>query len=136
MLVLMSTFIFNLNDTTALSDSVMAQVIKLSEACQPVATDAETNVCDVIIAGVICLAIVGVALIAKCAVLSWKKAEITFKVKECNAKNVNDKEESERKLAANRQERLWDLLKEQIEKNSQDKNKYDAAWDAYKDALK
>lgn len=86
----MSTFIFNLNDTTALNDSVVAQVIKLSEACKPVMTEAETNGLDVWIVFIICIAIVLVALIAGWALLSWKSAEI--KAANNNSEDKNEEE--------------------------------------------
>ena len=108
----MNTFIINLNDTTALSDSVVAKIIKLSEASQPVVTEAGTNWADFAIVGIICLAIVAVALIAKCAVLSWKKAEIAFKEKERNDKEAKEEKDETRKQKANLLNKLLDFQKE------------------------
>lgn len=109
----MSTFIFNLNDTTALSDSVVAIVLKLSETSQPIVTEAETNGFDVIIVCVICLAIVLVALIAMCGFLSWKKAELEALKEERKEKNENDNNECERKTRNDLIDKLLDALKNQ-----------------------
>ena len=72
----MSTFIINLNDTIALSDSAVVELAKVINTCQPCLREVETNCNDVKIVAIICIAIVIVALIARCAVLSWKDAEI------------------------------------------------------------
>ncbi len=105
----MSTFIINLNDTTALSDSVIAKVIKLSDAFQPVVTEAETNCNDVMIVGIVCLAIVLVALIAKCTVRSWQKAGINAANVERNAKE-KEADIAERKKKADALNKLIDYL--------------------------
>ena len=69
----MSTFIINLNDTTVINDSIFAKVVKLSEVCQPVVMEAETNNFDWYIVATICGAVIIVASIACYAVLSWKE---------------------------------------------------------------
>ena len=101
----MSTFIINLNDTTALSDSVVAKVIKLSEAFQPAVTEAESNNNDVMIVAFICIAIVVVALIAKWAAWSWQNAEIASRVKERSDKREKDEEDYQRKQKAEEKSR-------------------------------
>lgn len=70
----MSTFIFNLKDTIAVSDSALVELTKVMG--QPCVQEAQINCLDVVVVGIICLAIVIVALIAKGAILSWKDAEI------------------------------------------------------------
>ena len=116
----MNTFIINLNDTTALSDSIVTKVIKLSEACQPVVTEAETNCNDVMIVAFISVAIVLVALIAKWAVWSWKEAELMGAKNERGAKEKED-DIAERKKKADALNKLVDYL----EKNTV-QERYDA----------
>ncbi len=106
---MMSTLIVNLNDTVALSDSVVAKIIKLSEACQPVVTEAETNCYDVIIVAVICVAIVIVAHFAKSAVSSCKDAEIKAAKDEREAKE-KETEIAKLKLKSDALNKLLDYL--------------------------
>ncbi len=113
----MNTFIINLNDTTALSDSVVAKVLKLSEACQPVMTEAETNCEDVKIVAFICIAIVLVALIAKWAVCSLKNAEIMA------AKNEREAKEKEADIAKRKQRAdILNKLIDYLAKNTSEEN--------------
>ena len=54
----MSTFIINLNDTIAMSDSAVVELAKLVSACQPCELEAQTNCNDVWIVVVVCATIV------------------------------------------------------------------------------
>lgn len=109
----MSTFIINLNDTIAMSDSAVVELAKVINTCQPCVKEAQTNCNDVWIAGIICLAIVMVALIAKCGLLAWKSKEIEAADAERKAK------ETEANIAARKQkaEALGKLL-DFLEKNT------------------
>ena len=53
----MSTFIINLNDTIAMSDSAVVELAKVIGTCQPVMREAETNCQDVWIVVFICAAV-------------------------------------------------------------------------------
>lgn len=103
----MNTFIINLNDTTALSDSVVAKVIKLSEACQPVMTEAETNCYDVAIVGIICAAFIIIAWFVKCTILSWKDKTSEAADNERQYTKDKEKEESDRKREAEKTNHDW-----------------------------
>lgn len=95
----MNTFIFNLKDTTALSDSAVVELAKVVSGCQPM-TEAETNCNDVTIVAIVCLAIVLVALIVSRAFLSFKSKEIEAEKAERESKEANSIRESERKQKA------------------------------------
>ncbi len=103
----MSTFIINLNDTIALSDSAVVELAKVAGAWHPCVQEAETSCNDVWIVVAVCLTIIAVALIAKCAVLSWQKATIASKERERNDKKAKEKEEYERKKEADKTNRDW-----------------------------
>jgi biopolymer transport protein ExbB/TolQ len=106
----MSTFIINLNDTIAMSDSAVVELAKIvgtSNSC-----DVETNCQDVAIVGIICLTIIIVALIAKWAIWSWKNAELEFVDAERKAKEKKEKEESDRKQKADLLNKRIEMLKE------------------------
>lgn len=109
----MSTFIINLNDTITMSDSAVVELAKVINTCQPCVKEAQTNCNDVWIAGIICLAIVMVALIAKCGLLAWKSKEIEAADAERKAK------ETEANIAARKQkaDALGKLL-DFLEKNT------------------
>ena len=94
----MSTFIINLNDTIAMSDSVVVELAKVINTCQPCVKEAETNCQDVWIAGIICLAIVLVALIAKWTICSWKDADANTLKEERYEKARKEKEVAQRKI--------------------------------------
>ena len=106
----MSTFIINLNDTIALSDSAVVELAKVINTCQPCLREVETNCNDVKIVAIICIAIVIVALIARCAVLSWKDAEIKAANAEREAKE-NEADIAKRKQKADLMDKYLDFLK-------------------------
>lgn len=63
----MSTFIINLNDTVALSDSTLIELAKVVNSCQPCIQGAETNFNSIWITMIICLtavAIVGIVTLS------------------------------------------------------------------------
>ncbi len=60
----MSTFIINLNDTVALSDSTLIELAKVVNSNQQYVQDAATNYDDVRIVFIICVVIILVVLIA------------------------------------------------------------------------
>ena len=114
----MSTFIVNLNDTIAMSDSAVVELAKIISCSQPCVSDSETNCQDVIIVGFICVAIVLVALIVKWAVSSWKAAEIAA------AKEERTEKEKEADIAARKQKadclrKLLDFLEKRTSKKEE-----------------
>ena len=110
--VTMSTFIINLNDTITMSDSAVVELAKVINTCQPCVKEAQTNYNDVWIAGIICLAIVLVALIAKWAICSWKDADANVLKEERLEKVRKEKEEAKRKMLHNLIEKRIDALKD------------------------
>lgn len=108
----MSTFIINLNDTITMSDSAVVELAKVINTCQPCVQEAGTSCNDVWIAGIICLAIVLVALIAKWAICSWKDAEANVLKEERLEKVRKEKEETQRKMLHNLIEKRIDALKD------------------------
>lgn len=131
----MSTFIINLNDTIAMSDSAIVELAKVINTCQPCVQEAETNCKDVIIVAIICAAIVLVAVIAKWAVLSWKDAEKNAADAERKAKEEKEKEENKRKREADCQGKLIDFLEKQVSSFDIQKKEYEKASEDYKDFL-
>ena len=117
----MSTFIINLNDTIALSDSAVVELAKVINTCQPCLREVETNCNDVKIVAIICIAIVIVALIARCAVLSWKDAEIKAANAEREAKE-NEADIAKRKQKADLRDKLVFFLEKNTTKEEYDEN--------------
>lgn len=116
----MNTFIFNLKDTTALSDSAVVELVKVLTNSHPMATEVETNCNDVTIVTIICLTIVFVALILGWGFWSLKNKEIKAEKNEQESKRTNSNKESARKLRADCIGKLLDFL----EKNSSEE-RYD-----------
>ena len=88
----MSTFIINLNDTIAMSDSAVVELAKVISTCQPCVQVSKTNCNDVIIVAIICVAIVLVALFALCGFYYREKTENNKQnPNNENASNDNDK---------------------------------------------
>ena len=84
---------------------------------------AGTDCHDVCIVFIICVAIVLVALIAKWAIWSWKKAELEAKEKERTAQKTKEEEESKRKIQSDLLDKYLDFLKERTKGTSSDGNK-------------
>lgn len=131
----MSTFIINLNDTIAMSDSAIVELAKVINTCQPCVQEAETNCYDVKIVAIICAAIVLVALIAKWALWSWKEAEQEASKAEREAKEEKEKVESERKLKADLLNKHLDFLKENASKDDKWIEEYKEVIASFKKAL-
>lgn len=127
----MSTYILDTNDTIVMNDSIVVKISKTADACQTCVHEAATNWTDVEIVKYICIALVIIALIAACAVWLWKKAEIDAEEKERNARNTKEKEDNERKLKANCQEKLLVFLEKQIASNTTQTEEYRKACNAY-----
>ncbi len=108
----MSTFIINLNDTIAMSDSAVVELAKVINTCQPYVQKAETSCNDVMIVAIVCIATVLVALIAKWAICSWKDADANVLKEERFEKARKEKEEAQRKLLHNLIEKRIDALKD------------------------
>lgn len=71
----MNTYIINLNDTIAMSDSLSVELVKDVNTCQPCFQEAETNLQDVWIAGFICatmVLVVGLVVWVLCIWISGK----------------------------------------------------------------
>lgn len=105
----MSTFIINLSDTIAMSDSAVVELAKVINTCQPCVKEAQTNCNDVWIVVVICATFVIVALIVKWAILSWQKAVIKAE-KDERAKKESEEKIAERKQKADALRKLLDFL--------------------------
>jgi len=108
----MSTFIINLNDTIAMSDSAVVELAKVISACKPCVQEAGTNCNDVWIVVIVCIAIVLVALITKRAICSWKDANVNVLKEERLEKARKEKEEAQRKMLHNLIEKRIDALKD------------------------
>lgn len=115
----MSAFILNLNDTIAMSDSMLVELAKVMNSCQPCVQEAETSCNDVKIVAIICVTIVLLALIAKWAICSWQNAVITSKKQERDDKESKEKEDSARKLDADKTSRDWQLADEKRKREYQ-----------------
>lgn len=91
-------------------DSITA---KLCEGCRCVTEihEAGTNVQDIWIVGIICFTVVLLALIAKCAVLSWKNADINAAEGEQAAKE-SDADVAKRKQDSDLLNKKLEILKE------------------------
>ena len=98
---MMNAVILNLNDTIAMSDSTVVELVKALNACQPCIHEAETSCNDVKIVGIICIAIVIVAIVAVIGFLYWKNMEIKAGQEERNFQKTKEKDECQRKQDAN-----------------------------------
>ena len=88
----MNTFIINLNDTIAMSDSAVVELAKVISTCQPCVKEAETNYYDVKIVAIVCGAIVILAFIAAIVISLWHYIELKKWRETENKKAANDKE--------------------------------------------
>lgn len=131
---MMNAVILNLNDTIAMSDSTVVELVKALNACQPCIHEAETSCNDVKIVGIICIAIVIVAFVAKWAIWSWKDAEIQA-AKEERTEKEKEADIAARKQKADAQGKLLDFLKEKVSSFDMQKKEYEKACDNYKDFL-
>lgn len=132
----MSTFILNLNDTTVINDSVFAKVVKLSEVCQPVVMEAETNNLDWYIVATICGAVIIVASIACYAVLSWKEKEIQNDNDKQNSKKSEEGTNAIRKQKSDLLDKYLDFLKENASKDDKWIQDYKELLLGFKELLK
>ncbi len=99
-------------DTLVTYDTIAVKCAKAVEFCLPVMKEAETNWQDVVIVGVICLAICVVAWLAKAAVLGWKEKVINAQENERKEKDSKEVRDSVRKLKYDLLDKYLDLLKE------------------------
>ena len=109
-------FIVNFNDTIAMTDSAVVELAKIVSASN--SCEVETNWQDVVIVGIVCLAIIIVALIAKCAILSWKDAEQKAAKEERDARET-EKAIAERKQKADCLRKLLDFLEKRTSKKEE-----------------
>ena len=72
----MNTFIINLNDTIAMSDSAIVELAKVISTCQPCVQEAETNCNDVKIVAIVCGMVVLLAIIAAIVISLWHYIEL------------------------------------------------------------
>ena len=107
---MMNAVILNLNDTIAMSDSTVVELVKALNACQPCIHEAETSCNDVKIVGIICIAIVIVAFVAKWTILPWQRAALASRKEEREAKERIDKVESERKQGSDLRDKLLTFI--------------------------
>ena len=71
----MSTFIINLNDTIAMSDSTVVELAKVLGPCQACSQRVENSFNDVYITAIICASVIGAIIIACWAYMCFKKRE-------------------------------------------------------------
>lgn len=92
-------------------------VEKLCGECRSVTAirEAGTNCHDVCIVFAICVTVILVALIVKCAIGAWKDAERKAADEERKAKEEKEKEESERKIKSDLLNKYLDCLKDQTD---------------------
>lgn len=102
----MSTFIINLNDTVALNDSTLIELVKVANSCQSCVQEAATNYDDVRIVAIICAAIVIVALIAWGIICSIKCKENEDKNNERASKKAKEEEDYRKKQYSDLVEKL------------------------------
>ena len=108
----MSVMIDSLCKATASCDTVVVKVAQAADlVCQPIIKESETNGNDVLIVGIICLAIVIIALIAKWALWSWKDAEIKAATEE-RGKKESEAVITERKQNSDLLNKRLEILKE------------------------
>lgn len=88
----MSTFIINLNDTIAMSDSAVVELAKVISTCQPCVQKAETNCYEVMIVAIVCGAVVLLAIIAAIVISKWHKKEVEVRMTMEREKVANDQE--------------------------------------------
>ena len=94
-----------------------AQIVKCS--CE---IEAATSCNDITVVSIICGTIILVALIARWAVLSWKKVGINYEKEEQERKSSKEEKECSRKIKADCQQKLLDFLEKQIASNKEDKS--------------
>lgn len=125
----MSTFILSPKDTVIISDSITVTVNKTVETSQPTAVEAETNSKDVVIAVVICTAIVIVSLASLVAFYLWKKLEFSASENEKKLKRNWDVEDCNRRMLVD--------LSDKIATNFSNKREVPIkTWEDYLDELK
>lgn len=115
----MSTIVLIVKDTIASCDTAVVKLATIAENYQPIVRNAETNYKDVAIVFFICAAIVVMALIAKCAVLSWKSKEIKAAKDERTEQKLEKADERTRKQKNDLIEKLLDFLKKQTEETNE-----------------
>ena len=108
---------------TCVCDSVLVKSCESGCRSMTVIHQEGTNCQDMYIVLFICVAFVLVALIAKWALWSWKKAELEAKEKERTAQKTKEEEESKRKIQSDLLDKYLDFLKERTKGNSSDENK-------------
>ena len=107
----MSTFIINLNDTIAMSDSAVVELAKVISSCQPCVQEVVTNANDVTIAKYICLAVAFVALVVGATILLWKWLGNRVDEEERIFKKGKEQEESKRKQESDLLDKKLEMLK-------------------------
>ena len=126
----MSTFIINLNDTIAMSDSAMVELANVISNWHPYLQEVETNDNDVKIVAIICGAIILLAIIAAIVITLWHNMDVktrrameTEKVnieKELKCFEASRKEAEERnRLVGHFQKTIFDKI---VAKNIENEN--------------
>ena len=103
----MSTII--INDTISISDSIVVKVLNAADVCQTPVNEIETSCLDVYNVAITCAALVVVAFIAAVAVLRWKAAVLAAEKSKREALAAKEKDDCERKMAADIKKREWDV---------------------------
>ena len=77
-------------DTTALSNSVVANVAELSEVSEPLNGHEQVFTTLALVVIIICVAVVILAFIIKQGLLAWREGEIAYRANESSQKKSNE----------------------------------------------
>ena len=120
----MSTFIINLNDIIAMSDSAVVELAKLVSACQPCELEAQTNCNDVWIVVVVCATIVIVVGLIAWILKVWISGKNHLQMEELDEKKkMNEAERKKQELDNELRRQDAEYVREQKKKVDELKNK-------------
>ena len=116
----MNTFIINLNDTIAMSDSAMVELAKVMGTCRPCVQEAKTNCHDVTIVAIICGAVVLLAIIAAIVITIWHNKEVKNR-REMETEKANNAKIMKQDEALQKETEEWNRLVRYFQKSVFDK---------------
>ena len=116
----MNTFIINLNDTIAMSDSAMVELAKVMGTCRPCVQEAEKNCHDVTIVAIICGAVVLLAIIAAIVITIWHNKEVKNR-REMETEKANNAKKMKQDEALQKETEEWNRHVRYFQKSVFDK---------------
>ena len=120
----MSTFIINLNDTVAMSDSGVVELAKVINTCQPCVQEVATNTNDVKNTFIVCATIIVITAIVALAITLWHRKEVAeryHKYEKDWSNNIDLKDKEFELWKQEEQEKLTNYKKKlQIDKENED----------------